>query len=211
VSDPGRTSHREATRALLREAVFRAATDLVARAPWGEVSMAAVAASAGVSRQTLYNEFGSRDELAQAYALWTAEEFLDEIERSVADHHHDLRLALEAAFELFLGMAGEHPLVRALEATSGADGVLALVAGPSGVPVVTTATDRLAGIIGATWPAIPADDVALVAEALVRLAISHLTVATHPGPEAAASVGRLLAPYLDRVVAATTAVAADQR
>ncbi|MGQ5228634.1 helix-turn-helix domain-containing protein, partial [Streptomyces sp. yara] len=37
-----------------------------ARRPWSAVRMVDVAAAAGVSRQTLYNEFGSKDGLARA-------------------------------------------------------------------------------------------------------------------------------------------------
>ncbi|MGH7436189.1 MAG: TetR/AcrR family transcriptional regulator, partial [Polyangiaceae bacterium] len=64
-----RPKFAEATRALLRETLLGAATDLLREYKWSEVSMAAVAERAGVSRQTLYNEFGSRDEFAQSYVM----------------------------------------------------------------------------------------------------------------------------------------------
>ncbi|WP_146058254.1 helix-turn-helix domain-containing protein, partial [Streptomyces sp. SM9] len=48
----------------VRAALLIAAEAHLARRPWSAVRMGEVAASAGVSRQTLYNEFGSKEGLA---------------------------------------------------------------------------------------------------------------------------------------------------
>ena len=45
--------------------------------------MADIAVAAGVSRQTLYKEFGSREEFAQVLVMREAESFLDAVERAV--------------------------------------------------------------------------------------------------------------------------------
>lgn len=192
--------YAEASRTLLRETVLRATDGILADHSWREVTMAQVARASGVSRQTLYNEFGNRDDLAQAYVLWAADQFLDEIEREIARHGDDLAGALVAAFALFLELAAEHPLVRALEATTGAEGLHALVASSAGLPVLLAGTDRLTAIVTTTWPDAPPDETRLVCEHLVRLAISHLTVPTVPPAVAAANVGRTLAPFLERVM-----------
>ena len=42
--------------------------------------MAEVARAAGVSRQTLYKEFGTRQEFAQAFVLREADRFLGDVE-----------------------------------------------------------------------------------------------------------------------------------
>src|SRR5690606_33410801 len=80
----------DASRDLLRSTVFAAVDGLAAERAWGAITMAEIARAAGVSRQTLYNEFGSRDELAQAYVLWASEQFLVEIERVVGARPDDL-------------------------------------------------------------------------------------------------------------------------
>ncbi|MGW4277962.1 TetR/AcrR family transcriptional regulator, partial [Streptomyces seoulensis] len=49
-----------------RESLLDAAYVALARLPWPAVRMVDVAAAAGVSRQTLYNEFGGKDGLARA-------------------------------------------------------------------------------------------------------------------------------------------------
>ena len=191
-----RQAFAQASKQLLRDTVLGAANDLAAQRSWSSITMAQIATAAGVSRQTLYNEFGTRDDLATAYVLWASGQFLDEIERVVGGHDGDLRSALAAAFELFLELAVEHPLVRALGATTGAEGLHALVATSAGAPVIAAATDRLAAIAAAAAPDVADDDRRIACEIIVRLAISHLTVPTGPADVAAANVDRVIGPFL---------------
>ena len=51
--------------------------------------MADIAVAAGVSRQTLYKEFGSREEFAQVLVMREAERFLDAVEQAVGQHLDD--------------------------------------------------------------------------------------------------------------------------
>lgn len=192
----------DASRLLLRTTVFGAMDDLAADRPWAAITMAEIARAAGVSRQTLYNEFGTRDELAQAYVLWASEQFLDEIERVVGARPDDLGGALQDAFRVFLELAAEHPLVRALEAATGAEGLHALVASSAGLPILLTSTERLTEFVLGNWPELPVTDTRLVCELLVRLAISHATVPTVPPAVAAEQVSTVLGPFLIEVRAA---------
>ncbi len=192
----------DASRLLLRTTVFGAMDDLAADRPWAAITMAEIARAAGVSRQTLYNEFGTRDELAQAYVLWASEQFLDEIERVVGARPDDLGGALQDAFRVFLELAAEHPLVRALEAATGAEGLHALVASSAGLPILLTSTERLTEFVLGNWPELPVTDTRLVCELLVRLAISHATVPTVPPAVAAEQVSTVLGPFLVEVRAA---------
>lgn len=188
-----------ASKELLRATVFGAMDDLAADRPWASITMAQIAAEAGVSRQTLYNEFGTRDELAQVYVLWSSERFLDEIQRVVGARPDDLGGALQDAFRVFLELAAEHPLVRALEAATGAEGLHALVASSAGLPILLTSTDRLAEFVLGNWPELPVTETRLVCELLVRLAISHATVPTVPPAVAAEQVSTVLGPFLAQV------------
>jgi AcrR family transcriptional regulator len=130
--------------------------------------MAEVASAAGVSRQTLYNEFGSRDEFAQAFVIHEGERFLDAVEAAVRDHLDDPRAAVAAALELFLTTAGEDPLIRVLISDDGTGGMLPLVT-TQGMPVVLWATSRLTAAIEQGWPQAGHENARLLAEALVRL------------------------------------------
>ncbi|WP_329613984.1 TetR/AcrR family transcriptional regulator [Streptomyces brevispora] len=66
-----------------REALLDAALAALTGRPWPTVRMVDVAAAAGVSRQTLYNEFGSKDGLARALVRQAADAYLDGVERAL--------------------------------------------------------------------------------------------------------------------------------
>ena len=67
-----RTPYPEAARELLRQTLFGAARDRLEQQAWSEITMSDIAASAGVSRQTLYKEFGNRNEFGLAFVLLLA-------------------------------------------------------------------------------------------------------------------------------------------
>ena len=46
---------------------------------WSAITLSDVARAAGISRQTIYNEFGSRQGLAQGYALRLADRLVDTV------------------------------------------------------------------------------------------------------------------------------------
>lgn len=194
-----RTPYPQAAKQLLRETLFAAARDEVQRRAWSEITMAEIAAAAGVSRQTLYKEFGSRNEFAQALVIHEGERFLDAVDTAVREHLDDPRAAIGAALETFLRTAGEDPLVRILLSDDGTAGLLPFVT-TRGAPVVQWATARLTATIEEGWPQAPPPKARLLAENLVRLAISHIT-APGDSPEATATqTGELLGPFIDEAL-----------
>jgi AcrR family transcriptional regulator len=199
-SVPARTPYAVAARRLLRETLFGAARDQLQHRSWAEITMADVARAAGVSRQTLYKEFGARDEFAAAFTIHEGERFLDAVEQAVRENLDDPHAAVSAALELFLATAGEDPLMRLLLSDDGTGGMLPLVTTQS-MPVVAWAAARLGGVIAEGWPQARGEDVELLAEHLVRLAISHVTVPTGDPHASAEAVARLLGPFIDRALA----------
>jgi AcrR family transcriptional regulator len=197
-----RTPYQEATRELLRQTVFGAARDLLDQHPWSEITMAEIASGAGVSRQTLYNEFGNRNEFGFAFVIHEGERFLDGVEQAVLAHTDDPRAAVGAALDQFLSSAGEDPLIRILLSDDGTGGMLPFVT-TQGLPVVQWATDRLAAVIEKGWPQAPAADVKLLAESLVRLAISYVTTPGESATGTGAQVAELLGPFIDRALGST--------
>ena len=191
-----RTSFQEASRQLLRETLFGAARDELQHRAWSEITMSDIAGAAGVSRQTLYKEFGSRNEFAQAFVIHEGERFLDAVDEAVREHLDDPRAAVGAALETFLRSAGRDPLVRVLLGDDGTGGMLPFVT-TQGVPVVQWATARLTATIEAGWPQAPSAKAALLAESLVRLAISYITAPSGPPETTAAQAGELLGPFID--------------
>lgn len=194
-----RTPYAEAARELLRQTLFDAARDELAERPWSEVTMSDIASSAGVSRQTLYKEFGNRNEFGLAFVINVGESFLDEVDQAVIANVDDPRAAVGAALELFLRTAGEDPLIRMLLSDDGSGGMLPFVT-TQGMPVVQWATARLATTIEQGWPQAPKADVLLLSEALVRLAISYITAPSESPESIAASVADLLGPFIDKAL-----------
>ena len=191
-----RTPYPEAAKALLRETLFGAARDELQQRAWSEITMSDVASAAGVSRQTLYKEFCSRDEFGQAFVIHEGERFLDAVDAAVLAHRDDPRAAVGAALQTFLRTAGEDPLVRILLSDDGTGGLLPFVT-TQGMPVVQWATTRLTATIEVGWPEAPAPKVALLAESLVRLAISYITAPGGPPEKTATQAGELLGPFID--------------
>jgi AcrR family transcriptional regulator len=198
-----RTPYPEAARELLRQTLFGAARDQLEQRAWSEITMSDIAATAGVSRQTLYKEFGNRNEFGLAFVIHEGERFLDDVERAVLEHVDDPRAAIGAALEHFLRSAGEDPLVRILLSDDGTQGLLPFVT-TEGRPVVQWATTRLSAVIEQGWPQARGHDVTLLAQALVRLAISYITTPSETPHATAEQVAELLGPFVDRALGAAT-------
>ena len=193
-----RSSHAEASRRLMRDSVLDAVGELLAQRAWTDVTMAAVAGRAGVSRQTLYNAFGNREELAQAYLMREAERFLAAIEDAVVSNADDPRRALTQAAELFLSLVSTHPMVRAISTQEGEQ--LVAMATTRGGALLGGMTDRLSELILANWPTVDPDGARLLAATLVRLAISHAVLPTGAPKRTAADIARILGPFIDELL-----------
>jgi AcrR family transcriptional regulator len=194
-----RRPYAVAARQLLRDTLFDAARDALQQRAWADVTMADIARAAGVSRQTLYKEFGTRDEFSAAFVIREGERFLDAVEQAVREHLDDPAAAVTAALELFLTTAGEDALVRILLSDDGTGGMLPLVTTRS-MPVVAWASARLTATMRDGWPQASEHDAQLLAETLVRLAISYVTVPKGEPAATAKAAAELLGPYIERAL-----------
>ena len=190
-----------AARQLLRDTLLDAMRELMSEREWGQISMAEVARAAGVSRQTLYKEFGTRQEFAQAFVLREADRFLGDVETAVIANRADPGSALTAALTVFLRAAADDPFVRTITSGVGADELLPLLT-VQGQPLFVHATERLAGVLLEGWPGVRERDARQLADVAVRLGVSYaaappgLRSAPPPPPAAywSRSCSRLSAP-----------------
>ncbi|MET9482419.1 TetR/AcrR family transcriptional regulator [Streptomyces sp. NPDC006638] len=99
-----------------REALLDAAQSALAESPWQAVRMVEVASAAGVSRQTLYNEFSGKDGLARALVRREADLYLRGVDGQLAgtDTRAEPAERLAAVAEWTVARAGDRPLLRAL-------------------------------------------------------------------------------------------------
>ncbi|MEU8548607.1 helix-turn-helix domain-containing protein [Streptomyces roseoverticillatus] len=202
-----------AARELLLDAAFAA----LRTRPWNGVRMVDVAAAAGVSRQTLYNEFGSKDGLARALVRREAEAFLAGVERALAASpatavpaaEPDAGARCAAAACWILRTARANPLVRAaltgcrgerlpaaaapaLPAPRGPFARAVPRSAPGAAPLADAIRDRaVRAVSGAAGERAP--EVTLWAcEAAVRLTLSYVVAPGASDEEAAAQVARLV-------------------
>jgi AcrR family transcriptional regulator len=193
------TSYRGAVRQLLRDRLLDAGRAQLRDRPWAQVTMAEIASAAGVSRQTLYNEFGTRDEFGQALVIREGGHLLDAVEQTIAEHSDDPLAALTAGLERFLEIATSDPFVRLLLGDDGTGGLLPLVTTQSR-PVLDWASERVGATIRTQWPQTVSVDLDSLADTLVRLAISHVTAPRDAPDRTAAAITRLLAPSIERML-----------
>lgn len=200
-STPERIPYAVAARELLRNTLLDAAREELQSRRWTDITMADIALAAGVSRQTLYKEFGTREEFAQVLLMREADRFLLAVEGAIAAHLDDPASALAAAFDVFLQGAAQNPIVRIIVNGDGAEELLALFT-TQGKPIVERAAERLTAVMLASWPPLERADAELLSECLVRLAISYAALPKGPANMTAASVATLFRPYLQQLIAA---------
>jgi AcrR family transcriptional regulator len=189
-----------AARQLLHDTLLDAARRLLEDRPWAQITMSDVARAAGVSRQTLYKELGTRDEFAQQFVIREGARFLEVVEQAILTHLDDPRAAVAAGLEVFLSVASEDPLMRLLLEDDGTGGMLPLITTQSR-PVLEWASERVCQVMRSGWPDVDEQDSELLADSIVRLAISYITMPHGSPSEGAAAAATLLAPYLERAMA----------
>jgi AcrR family transcriptional regulator len=194
-----RVPYSVAARELLRNTLLDAACHELQTRRWADVTMADIALAAGVSRQTLYKEFGSREEFSQVLLLREATQFLGSVEDAVNANLDDPAAALAGAFDVFLTAAAENPLVRTIVHGDGAEELLALFT-TQGKPIVETMAERLTAVMLAGWPGVEPTGAELLSECLVRLAISYAALPKGPASMTAASISALLGPYIEQLL-----------
>jgi AcrR family transcriptional regulator len=104
---------RDSVRGLLRDRLLDAAAAITAQDGWGAVTMAKLADEAGVSRQTVYNELGSKTNIAEELVMRELGRFLDIVRGRMAAEA-DLVPALRSACEGTLEEAARNPLLKAV-------------------------------------------------------------------------------------------------
>ena len=120
----------------MRERIVEAAVALTTEIGWARVTMATIADRVGVSRQTVYNEVGTKPGLAEAMILHELERFLGVVNLAFDGQPTDLVAAIRDASRGVLELAQDNRLLHAVvSATHGADTEL--------LPLLTTHAESL--------------------------------------------------------------------
>lgn len=181
-----------------RDLVLDAVAALLRERRWSSITMTDVAGVAGVSRQTVYNEFGNRHGLVTQYAVRLGERFAALVAEALHAHPDDVRGALLAGFRAFVVTMSSEPLVISL-ATESTPDLLRLVTVES-----ATIRDRAGAILADTlrtgWVGLDDATATAVSRTIVRLALSYVSMPPDPGQDPAEEFADLFAPYLESTI-----------
>ena len=181
----------------LRQRIVAAAVDLTADVGWSQVTMAKLADRVGVSRQTVYNEIGTKAALAEAMILSELDRFLqvvtDAFDRNPADLVGAIREASGGVLELARGNQLLHAVV---SATHGADTEL--------LPLLTTHAESLLAaaklVVGDRLApydiGLDADKLDAAIDMVVRVVLSHVMQPSDTPEETAADIAWIAARVL---------------
>ncbi|TDD72496.1 TetR/AcrR family transcriptional regulator [Actinomadura darangshiensis] len=178
----------------VRESLLDAAAGLLVERGYRAVRMQDVASAAGVSRQTVYNEFGDKWGLAQAVVIRDNERYLDGID-AVLSEHDDLYSAVVAAVTYTLETSADDQLKKAVLTGADGDEMLPLLT-TRAEPVLFTASARIAEHALRQWPQLDRDALTEIADAAVRLTMSHIMLPSGAPEVFAHFVARMVTRYM---------------
>ncbi|MCP2169291.1 transcriptional regulator, TetR family [Goodfellowiella coeruleoviolacea] len=181
-------------KASLREELLDATAELVATLGFRKLRVADVAEAAGVSRQTVYNEFGNKESLVQAMALRMTADFLTGISARMDQASTPVEAA-SAAVRFVLDHAADNRVIASALTGSDAEDLLPFLT-TRGRPVFEAAIDVVRRHIHQRLPDLPEQRARLVAVTAVRLVVSHLLTPSGPAQQAAAEVTEVVAALL---------------
>jgi AcrR family transcriptional regulator len=168
----------------MRERVIDAAVTLTTDVGWSQVTMARLAEVVGVSRQTVYNEIGSKPRLAEAMILRELDRFLGLVTVAFDAHPDDLVAAIRDASRAVLEASQDNKLLHAVvSATHGADTELLPLLTTHAGTLLATAKAVLVERVAPYDVALGPDRLEAAVDTVVRVVLSH--VMQPSGPPAA--------------------------
>ena len=169
----------------MHDRVVAAAAELTLEEGWPGVTMGKLAERVGVSRQTVYNEVGSKPQLAEEMVLAELATFLAVVDAAVDEQPADLVEAIRAASRGVLELARSNALLQAVVSRSyGAESELLPLLTTRNDALVLAATEAVRGRVTAYQVDIDARHLDAAIDMVVRLVPSHVV---HPVGEPAAT------------------------
>jgi AcrR family transcriptional regulator len=192
-----RVPYAEASRVLLRDSILDGMRDMLLTRDWSAITLSDVAKAAGISRQTIYNEFGSRQGLAQGYALRLADRLVDQIEDAIVGNVGDVYAAFRQGFRDFFTESAADPLVISLLTGAAKPDLLQIITTDS-APIITRCSARLTETFMHSWVRASEEDAGVLARAIVRLAMSYVSMPPEADHDVARDLARLMTPFAER-------------
>jgi AcrR family transcriptional regulator len=159
-----------------RERLLVEASELTRSGGWQAITMAKLADRVGVSRQTVYNEIGSKQQLAEAMIMRELEVFLRDVDAAFAAHPGDLVSSIREAATRVLRDARTNPLLHAvLSASHGAESALLPLLTTQAEPIISAAGVLIRGHLASYDVPVPEERIDALVDMVIRLVLSHVT------------------------------------
>ena len=159
-----------------RERLLVEASELTRDGGWQSITMAKLADRVGVSRQTVYNEIGSKQQLAEAMIMRELEVFLRNVDAAFTDNPSDLPASIRAAAAGVLRDARTNPLLHAvLSASHGAESALLPLLTTQVEPIISAAGVLIRGHLANYEVPVPEERIDALVDMVIRLVLSHVT------------------------------------
>jgi AcrR family transcriptional regulator len=166
---------------------------------WASVTMARLAAAVGVSRQTVYNEVGSKPALAETMVLSELARFLQVVGDAFDQEPDDLGAAVERAVADVLTYAEANPLLHAVvSATHGADTELLPLLTTNAGSLLEAAKDVIRARVAPYDLAIDGDHLDPAIDMVVRVVLSHVMQPSAAPARTAADIAWIARRVLER-------------
>lgn len=188
---------RAQARTHLRNALLDAAEQVTINEGWKAVRMGAIAAQVGVSRQTLHNEFGTRDALGEVLVL-------REVRRVVAASLNEALplaanpvVAIEAAIVMVLKRLRNNPLSQAIFTPSADhDEALLILLARHSSEMMGEAIDAACAFWLDLAPGLDQQRLRDAVDCIIRLTVVHALQPTEPPEVIARKITRVVLPSL---------------
>jgi AcrR family transcriptional regulator len=162
------------TKERLRAEIVAAAAEEVLARGWDGLRMQAIADMVGISRQTIYNEFGGKPGLARALVAAMTHRYIDEVE-GIIDQSRELGEALRATARRTLEIFADDALFKTILAADGSGTFLPLYTS-EGAPLIDLITVRMSAIVTRRFPHLDPRRMRIATEAITRLMISYVVL-----------------------------------
>lgn len=162
-----------------RERILDAAWAITSDQGWSAITMNRLGEAAGVSRQSVYNEFGGKQQVAEALIARELQRFLTAVDAGIAEGPTPGESVLRGGAAV-LRLAADNPMLKAaLSAAAGSPSPLLPLLTSQSLPLIQTATSRVEAGLVATHPQVAGPHLTTAVDTIVRVVLSHVV---QPGP-----------------------------
>ncbi len=183
----------------MRRTILDVTAQLTVQEGWANLTMGRIAQEVGVSRQTVYNEFGSKTTLAEELVMRELARFLQVVQQAFEDHPDDfidaVRAAVRGVLEFAAGNALLHTALNRPERTD--SDLLALITSDS-APLLDSAKAVVTAAVENARVEVSPTYLPTVVDLVVRTILSHVVTPSGTPQETADGIAwatsRLIGP-----------------